>query len=332
MRCMALSAALKEKGARTIFVIRANNICINYLLENQQEYYPIEFKPSLKQRDWHLDALKTIEIIKYLKVQINWLIVDHYALDSKWENLLTPYSMQIMVIDDLANRHHHCDLLLDQNIYDQQLEGYKKLITKKTSFIFGPKYALLRAEFKENRSFLKKYDNKINRIIISFGESDCVNQVITSLKACAILKRSDLKIDVISGRGCTQYKKIQHMCYEIKNTHLFRHVNNMSELMREADLAIGAGGSTTWERCCLGLPSVVLSIADNQVRISQMLDKLGVIKYLGSSKTTNDKQLHSALNDLMNNPDLLTAMRKKASKLVDGMGCERIVNLLYKTS
>jgi UDP-2,4-diacetamido-2,4,6-trideoxy-beta-L-altropyranose hydrolase len=321
IRCMSLAIVLKEKGARVIFVINdGNDNRIEVLQKNHFEVYPINISNDIEQ---------TIDILKNLNLKIQWVIVDHYGIDKNWHLKIREWAQKIMVIDDLADRAHDCDLLVDQNYYYNQFMRYHSLVSSHTECLLGPDFALLRKEFQQLRAQLKNRDGRIKKILIFFGGSDCSTAIIKALEACLTLPQYHFEIEVVTTSVCTRQENIQQLCQEIGARYLYQ-VDNIAELMSKTDLVIGGGGVSIWERCCLGLPSIVLSIADNQVLVSKAAASLGLICYLGQLEDVDKTEIANAIISLFSDPQSVINMSLKGSHLVDGRGCEKIAAKLYQ--
>lgn len=228
------------------------------------------------------------------------LVVDSYALDQKWEQFLRPFVNKIMVIDDLANRPHDCDLLLDQNYYREMEHRYNDLLPPNCQKLLGPEYALLRPEFHRAKKNLRERDGKIRRILVFFGGSDPTNETKKALEAIKLLNRPEIAVDVVVGAANPHRKEIEQICREMPNTTYHYQVENMAELMTAADLAIGAGGVTTWERLYLELPTIAIAVAENQVETLAALGEAGLVEYLGKNNEMSVKDLFSRVRDKIN--------------------------------
>lgn len=311
MRCLTLAALLKEKGARVSFICR--NLPYNLSNYIQSKGFPVyllqksntateNLKKSNTHSDWLTvtwkeDAENTLEVLKSKK--FDWLIVDHYSLDIYWESKMRPYTRNIMVIDDLYDRKHDCDLLLNQNICIGSF-SYNGLVPLHCKIFHGPECALLREEFSRQRR--RKRDGTIKRIFIFFGGSDLTNETVKAMKAFLTLNKFDILVDVVIGKSNVNYEEIKKISESCRSFTLHRQVENMAELMNKSDLAIGACGTTSWERCYLGLPSLVITIALNQEEIAEELGKLNAVKLLGKSSTVTIENIAIELNHLFNNP------------------------------
>ncbi|WEA39921.1 UDP-2,4-diacetamido-2,4,6-trideoxy-beta-L-altropyranose hydrolase [Lysinibacillus fusiformis] len=300
MRCLTLAHKLKKDGQQVAFICRgAMGECITLI--EQQGFVVYNLPPcdgslwNFVAEYWEKDAYETIEILKQYAVKK--LIIDHYSIDIKWEQLVRPFVKSIMVIDDLANRNHDCDILLDQNFYLDMDTRYNGLVPSSTKMLLGPSHALLRDEFIEARNHIKPFNGRVERLFIFFGGSDPTNETEKVLLAIkSIIDQYKIVVDVVVGNSNPNKLKIKQLCDEIENTHYHCQVNNIAELMAQADLAIGGGGSTTWERIFLKLPTLVIAVAENQVEIAKATHIKGACIYLGLSKKI-------LINDIQNSVD-----------------------------
>jgi UDP-2,4-diacetamido-2,4,6-trideoxy-beta-L-altropyranose hydrolase len=289
MRCLTLAGQLKkERNAESLFISRNLEGNLNYLI--MQQGYRLYVLPSadvdttLKGYGKWLTVKQTVDAEQTQKVlqkmNVEYLIVDSYAIDETWEKFIHPYVNNIMVIDDLANRKHDCDILLDQNYYIDMKTRYDGLVSSDCKMLLGPQYVLLRKEFYEVKKNLRVRDGNIKNILVFFGGSDVTNETMKALEAIELLDRKDIKVNVVVGASNNNKGSIESFCIKKENMQFYCQVNNMAELMNEADLAIGAGGTTIWERCFLGLPAIVIAIAKNQIQICEDCKEKGYIEYL----------------------------------------------------
>ena len=207
--------------------------------------------------DWQEDATETSAILAQGDGSIDWLIMDHYALDRLWETEMRPDVRKIMVIDDLADRRHDCDLLLDQNLFKNSHSRHDGLVPIPCQKLLGPRYALLRREFRAARKTLRVRDGRIKRILIFFGGGDPTNETAKALKALAQLNRPEVAVDVVVGGGNPYNKQIQTLVGALPKATYHCQIMNMAELMAAADIAIGGGNyylgtllSGVAEYCC----------------------------------------------------------------------------------
>jgi UDP-2,4-diacetamido-2,4,6-trideoxy-beta-L-altropyranose hydrolase len=335
MRCLTLAHELRTTGADVSFICRElpGNLCD--LIEQQSfkvirlimgvsnnETYHGENKTDYSQ--W-LGASVSIEIKQVLRnlshlKRADWIVVDHYSLDEHWEHAIRPYSDRILVIDDLANRRHDCDLLLDQNLFIHPEGRYDRLVPPHTEVLLGPQYALLRREFKEERNRLRYRSGIIQRILIFFGGSDSTNETAKTLRAIESINRPDLYLDVVVGSSNPNRHEIELLCQTVPNAHFSCQINNMAERMFLADLALGAGGSTTWERCYLALPSLTVIVAENQREGSIAVHKYGASHILGWFEEITSDHIAKELLLFLEQPEKLRQMSQKGLELMGDLG------------
>lgn len=280
MRCLTLAKQLKSHGAEVTFVCRElEGNSISYLQGQGIRVTSLPLKEN--QIEWQLDAEETITIIKEMDDEVDLIIVDHYELDSRWESELRHYTKRIMAIDDLADRPHDCDLLLDQNYYLEMNERYNGLVPNHCIQMLGPNYVLLREEFLQIANKTRERTGEVNNILVFFGGTDPTGETIKTLKAIRELNIPQIEINVVVGASNPKRHEVERMCKGMVHTNFYCQVSNMAELMWQADLAIGAGGSSILERCCLNLPSIVTIIAPNQEKVTNDIAKQGILINLG---------------------------------------------------
>lgn len=334
MRCLALADRLERKGHQCIFLSRSHPGHLNNLITSKG-YRVISteldevYDNSECQLDWnahahwlgatlHSDAQQTRLVLECERP--DWLVIDHYAIDSIWEKIIKPFVGKIMVIDDLVDREHYCDLLLDQT-FDRKISEYSGMVPKNCKVLTGAKYSLLRDEFSERRaeSLLRRDNGRINNILVSMGGMDKDNftsLVLEELKNCQF--EDDIVIKVVLGANAPWLSDVKNIVTDMPwKTKLEIDVKSMADLMVEADLAIGAPGSTSWERCALGLPSILIITAENQKSIAKNLESVGAIKVL------------DCLNHLpmliKAAPSWLSQVSNKCKSITDGRGIDNLL-------
>lgn len=342
MRCLTLAEELKNKGAAVGFICRdlpgnlasfiRSRSCDVYLLPAAEslDYYE---KNKSKHNDWlgvssDSDAAETRSILLNFE-RVDWLVVDHYALDEKWEAVQRDVVKNILVIDDLADRTHDCDLLLDQNYYAKMDVRYTGLVPENCQQLLGPKYTLLRKEFRDVRSQMHKRQSKVTKIFVFFGGVDTTNMTSKVLDAIVDAELSVIKFDVVIGFTNPHREYIENICEKNKNITLHVQVNNMAQLMSEADLCIGSSGTVTWERCCLGLPTMAFSVAENQKLLLQDSAKSGLV-YAPDVEAPSIDEIKFHLKALIQNSYLREHISQTGLDTVDGRGALRLTNMIVK--
>ncbi|MFN8370973.1 MAG: UDP-2,4-diacetamido-2,4,6-trideoxy-beta-L-altropyranose hydrolase [Bacteriovoracaceae bacterium] len=322
VRCLTLAQQILKTTTNTItFITRKDDGNFNHLIKNNPEIKIIEL-PTEPDFDIKDDSIKTAEILKSFN-SVDLLIIDHYQIDITWELVVQNHTKKIMVIDDLYNREHSCDFLLDQNIINLT-NPYSNLVKKACTFFLGPSYALLREQFLDQKKQMNELANleTINSILLFFGGSDPENETIKAIIAVTSMNFKKIRCIVPNNFKVKEFIKNfeQH-----ENIEFLSNVQDMASLLINTDLYVGAGGSITWERCCLGVTGVVVSIADNQTEIAEQLDQQKFHYYLGTTKEVTVTSYIRTISEIIANLDELNNYRRKSFQLVDGLGVEKIV-------
>lgn len=341
MRCLALADVLSDRNAKCIFICRTH---VGHLLDliaqrgHQSLALPQRQHEGLLDQsgsiygkwlgtDWVTDATDTQRALD-LEVgskRLDWMVVDHYALDRSWELTLRSSAKRIMAIDDLADRPHDCDLLLDQNL-GRTLLDYSSLVSPSAIALMGPKYALLRPEFAKLRPYsLKRRDSiRLKNILIAMGGIDKDNatgQVLDVLNSCSLPQ--DIAITVVMGKNAPCLTQIKIQAEQmLRPTQVLIDVSDIAKIIAESDLAIGAAGGSAWERCCLGLPSLIIVLADNQEAGANALENTGA-----AILVKEYQQIPQVLDELQSlgfkNKTLLD-LAQASFAVTDGFGSERV--------
>lgn len=343
MRCLTLADELTNQGAKCYFICREHEgNLIGFITQKGYKVYKLEAgslnnsnkdeaEPTLFHSEWlgssqTEDANQTIDIIS--DIEPEWLIIDHYALNDYWEQKLRPHCDSILVIDDLADRKHDCEILLDQT-FGRSKQDYQDLVPDHCKVLCGTTYALLRPEFSKWRQYSleRRKNNTLEHILVNLGGVDKDNltsKILDTLKQAPL--SDSCKITVVMGSTSpwisTVIEKAEQLPWRIE---VKTGVSNMAELMANSDLAIGAAGSTSWERCCLGLPTIMIVIADNQKDIANNLKSADAVKVI-----LNDQSLVATINEyismFMGSLESLKLMSQSSANILDGKGVMRIIN------
>ncbi|MGY2234002.1 UDP-2,4-diacetamido-2,4,6-trideoxy-beta-L-altropyranose hydrolase [Pseudomonas gingeri] len=332
MRCLTLADTLTQRGAQCVFLCRQLPSHLAQLLEQRGHgLYSLPARESdtadtdLAHAAWlgttqATDAADSLEALQGRAW--DWLVVDHYALDWRWEFRLRQAVRRMLVIDDLADRRHECDLLLDQNLYHDMHARYDGKVPQTSQLLLGPRFALLRDEFRHLRRGLRPREGDVRRVLVFFGGVDEHNFTGQALSVLSGLAQAGVEVDVVLGALHPQRAVIETLCQR-QGYRCHVQTTRMAELMASADLAIGAGGTATWERCSLGLPTLALSTADNQAR--QLADAASrglVYTFLVGENFQTDLALH--LKVLQQNSALRTLISNQGMAMVDGLGVQRL--------
>lgn len=321
-RCLSLARKFRARGVSVTFACRERSGNYNALIDAAG--FELIALPASRVFDEMTDAQETLRALK-LGDHFNLVIVDSYDLGSTWESQLRKVADNILVIDDLANRTHDCDFLVD--VAPVATNRYFDLVPKGCVNLVGTRYTLIRPEFSNKRRIRDGSVGALARILISFGGVDATNMTGRAFRA-AKLSLPSAQIHAVLTGNSPYLGALQHLASIEPNLHLHVDVQDMAELMADADLAIGAGGTTSWERACVGLPSIVAAIAENQIVTTEALASNGCAVVVSGGESF-DISLGEALRLLDANPGLIRMMSTAALALVDGKGVDRIVNTVF---
>jgi UDP-2,4-diacetamido-2,4,6-trideoxy-beta-L-altropyranose hydrolase len=334
MRCLALADELRQQGAEVSFVCREAPGWLGELVTaNGFALFPLPLGSlavdmSSGYSSWlgetqEVDAEQTLQLCSKAG-SFDWLIVDHYAIDAYWERILRRISAKVMVIDDLANRPHDCDLLLDQNLATGMLKRYVTLVPDRCVQLLGPRFALLRPAFRAVRKARFAEGRGRSRLFIFLGGSDPEGYTSLVLDAIEQLPQGVVSGDVVVGAGNIRAESLRSRCQGIPGFRFHQQITDIELLMANADLAVCSTGSVTWERCCLGLPAVTMAIADNQAMIGVEAAAAGLSVNLGAANDLDAATIAAAIAGLLGSEDALARMSAAARSTVDGFGARRV--------
>lgn len=329
MRCLTLANALSQAGATVAFVAASMPDALGERIKNaghELHLVPASSEMERGGAKWEEPPLGAEAQLADANAtgaavgKADWLVVDHYLLDANWHSTARGFAGRILVIDDLANRKYDCDILLDQT-FGRSAQDYRALVPDGAKVLAGATYALLRPEFARERPVAlerRQAGGPVSSILVSMGTADpggitarVVEQALAVAPQCAI--------DVVLGPQATSLEPVRELAS--RNPSISVHVDSerMAELMRDADLAIGAAGSTSWERCCLGLPAIAFAVADNQRNGAAALEEADVAIALAE-----EGELAKNLSRLLASTELRGRMSENAMQVTDGLGTERV--------
>ena len=331
VRCMTLARSLTSLGAECHFLcsdIPGNIISVLRDENFQVHTIPASLKVTKKSWDWRYDLKISLGIIRELNADL--ILLDHYLLGFEWEKGIQKAGICLAVLDDISNRLHSCDIFIDQNFCVNSDEIYDGILPDCELRFLGPHYSIVRPEFAELRkvSFKCRTNAKKQSLLVFISGSDPSNE--TGLVLEGLQKESGPwdELNVVVGLNNPHIPDVEQIVSQIPITDKTIHVqiSNMAKLMVSADFAILGGGTVTWEKCVLGLPSLVVSTADNQLNNLTKLHRLGAHISMGSNKYLTSDNVKRHLRNL--DIAALTSMSNIARGITDGMGSDRLANLL----
>jgi UDP-2,4-diacetamido-2,4,6-trideoxy-beta-L-altropyranose hydrolase len=338
MRCLVLADALARLQWHSVFVCRDDpylfstkvplSISILKLPGQVSDGFDAGNYDTWLGTTADADAAETRSLLSSQGLHPDAFVIDHYGVDYSWEKLVRTYypSSIFVALDDLANRMHDCDILLDQN-FSSDPSRYQRWIPKQTLTLLGPHYALLRNEFAQARPNALPVANSVSKMLLTLGGADPTGQ---TLRLCKILRErfAQIKVTIVSGPANPLWPAISEFCGNSQNLSAMRTTQNMSQLLIDTDLVIGAGGTSTWERFCVGAPSLCLAVADNQVEIAKGLHEGKFHFYVGRDSAVSDDAIASALQNLADDYSLRFTYRQNSMALVDGLGADRVATAI----
>jgi UDP-2,4-diacetamido-2,4,6-trideoxy-beta-L-altropyranose hydrolase len=332
MRCLALALGWRARGAQVRFACREHPGHLCELLESHD--FEVLRLPTGQGGDgdlahshwlgagWREDAEQVRAALTGGPAP-DWLVVDHYALDRRWEDALRDRVGALLVIDDLADREHGPCLLLDQNLAREPHARYAGRVAEPSRWLLGPAYALLREEFARLHESAQPRTRAPQRLLLHFGGGPDPRDVAgRALAAVLELQLPDLEVEMVAGARAEElaarFGADARLC-------LHARIDTLAPLVGRADLALGAAGVSALERCCGGLPSLVLSMAENQRPGAEEMARRGLVRYLGHHDAVDDEALRRGLGEtLAALPD--SDWSRRCLDTVDGCGVERVLD------
>jgi UDP-2,4-diacetamido-2,4,6-trideoxy-beta-L-altropyranose hydrolase len=326
MRCLALADGVRARGARTRFLCRALPPALAAAVRGSgHELAILAGSPGLDP-DPSMDAAATNAALADA-ASWDWLVVDHYGLDERWETAARATAGRILVLDDFPGRRHDADLLLDPALHPVGARPYAGLLPAACRVLLGPAFALLRGEFRDRAPPGAREGFRVN---VAFGGTDPGGMTLRALRALKIWGEARSGIDVVLGSASPHLRAVADACARLPGAELHVDATHVAELLGRARLGIGAGGGSSWERCRMGLPALMVSVAPNQRPNCRALHAARAALCLGDQDDVTSESLAALLAALAARPRLLDRMGKRAAALVDGRGVERLAILLLR--
>ncbi len=326
MRCIALSQAWQDRGGDVTFLSHCDSNALRQRITDEG----FEFVPVEKPHPDPSDLSKTLHVLKryasYAKPHApSWLALDGYHFTTDYQKAIRENGYKLLFIDDIAHLHHYyADILLNQNISASSLNYSCDMDTVK---LLGCEYVLLGREFIKYKDWKRKIPDNAKNILVTMGGSDPDNVTLKVIKALNNLNDPDLEVKIVAGPANPNISSLEKGLYLSSfNFHLLSSVNNMPEIMAWADVAVSAGGSTCWELAYMGLPSLVLSLAENQKPIVESLDNNDAVLNLGSLSSLTSNDIARLINTITHDEPRRKELSIRFRDIVDGAGKYRVIN------
>lgn len=344
MRCLALAQAWQDRGGDVTFISYCDSKALRQRILNEGfEFLPIEKS--------HPDPSDLKGVLSYLTAIrnpqssiFNWVVLDGYHFTPDYQKAIRENGYGLLVIDDMAHlNHYHADILLNQNIHASSL-SYS--CDRDTVKILGCEYVLLRREFLKYMNWKRQIPEKAKKILVTLGGGDPDNVTLKVIKALKLLNDPDLEVKVVVGPNNPHIDTLKNAIHNAPPAPLNRgplwgvqpgcsmrisqNAENMPKLMAWADVAVSAGGSTCWEMAYMGLPALVITVANNQIGIAKGLSEANIVIELGWYENISIEQLMKAMEEIVQNKDKRFYFSKNGQRLVDGDGCRKIMKVISK--
>jgi UDP-2,4-diacetamido-2,4,6-trideoxy-beta-L-altropyranose hydrolase len=322
-RCLGVADELKARGHGITFVCRSEPGHLVDLIRDRG-FDCVVLPAGIGPEE---DARRTVAVIEVKGAPVDWIVVDHYSLDAGWEKIVGRATRRLFVVDDLADRPHDSDVLLDASHGEDATTRYDGLVPARTKLLLGPRYIPLRREFF-GRPQVPRGPRPVRRILMTFGGNDPLDMTGRALRALDHPDFSAIALDVTVGTSNPRLEEVRRQAQAMPQATLHVQHPQPSILMDAADLCLGAGGTTSWERCYLGLPSLIVVLADNQREIAERLDRMGVVRSLGDGNRLTVEDLRAAVQSAMGDQAWQLASSRAGQALVDGGGIARMVRVI----
>lgn len=318
-RCLALADTIHSYGGEVSFVLRQIAPALHGRLSEQRHDVRLLNLPQCSTYDDDAQASAAA-----IDSDTDWLIVDHYGLDHQWEGVLRTRGVRLLAIDDLADRSHSCDTLLDPG-YGRKAQAYAALVPASASLLLGTRYALLKPGFSRDHNRAPSW-SRSQRVHVFFGGGITAHQWLARYCERLLVGLPGIELHAVGPGDPEAMLELERRFAGRINWQ--EHVEDMAAHMVTCGVAVGAPGSATWERACVGLPSALVATSPNQIAILQELDRSGFCRYLGAAWELESSEFVAGIADFLSNEARLRELRTRGVENVDGRGTERIVRHL----
>lgn len=327
-RCIVFAENLISHGHDVIFIVRHITASMKSVLHLRN--IPLEILSGGESRrsfssdysSWLgveeiFDAEQSIKKLEIFSP--DWVVVDHYGINADWEGEVARIGYKILAVDDLSDRKHFCNILIDPNS-KREVKGIENVLS-------GPEYSFVASDFlieREKASVRKE----VKRVLVFFGGIDLKNATMMALKALLSMRANiETDIIVVAGRQNPNLYELEEFCIS-ENISIHIQTDKMAQLMSQSDLFVGAAGSSNWERCVVGLPALLCYVAENQKSIASVSQRNGSAINLGDFDSLTSEDFLSGLNKIIGTKDCISKMSERAFQACDGMGRDRICSVM----
>ncbi len=316
-RCSALAEGLRAQGRNCLFVTAADAAGLAFLQGSGFDAV------SIRAADETSDARATSSAIGSRDAVV---VLDHYALGAEWQKAARAAGRALLCLSDVPGARMDCDWLLNQNWIGDPTP-YRRLVPDSCELLLGPEFALLRGEFRERRRVdARRRTGRVENIFVSFGASDPTAETEKCIRGFLAVAPSGVTLHVLPGLANPRAGRIRAEFAGGSGVNVLESVASMAEFLGAMDLAIGAAGSTSWERCCLGVPSVLVQTADNQAVVADGARRTGFAEVLGAAGDVDTDTWARFFRDRLGDVEAWRRASEIGRRLVDGNGVERVIS------
>lgn len=335
-RCLTLASALREAGADVRFVCRSHTGHLFNRIE-ESNFALTRLPASIARGEGYaawlgageeIDAAETSAVLD-ADGGYDWIVVDHYGIGATWEAIVGEKACRLMVIDDLADRTHHCDLLLDPNLTRQSSTRYRGLVSKECTVLTGTQYALLGQEYAKGPD-RRTRSGKVTKLAVFFGGADHQNLTVQALSALSRPAFAAIEVNVILGVSNQHGEDVRSLAARRPNTNVIAGAPTLVHIWTEADLAIASSGVSTWERICCRLPAVIVTSGENQREPVALAAEAGCVIDLGDAEMVSIDAVADVVAALVSDEARVRSMSERCAGLVDGLGTGRVVEAMSR--
>lgn len=326
MRCLAVAQAWQDAGGACVFAMREVTAATEERVRSEGIKVALLQVPAGSVQD----AAQLVELTR--AESASWVIMDGYHFDDEYQRVLKRAGIKLLFVDDFGHaRHYFADLVLNQNVQaSETLYGERE---PHTILLLGPRYAMLRREFESWREWRRDVPSAGHRVLVTLGGSDPENVTAIVIHALGMMQVVGLEAAVVVGGSNPHSESLERAASPFSGIlRLRRSVSSMGELMAWADAAVSAAGSTCWEMCLLGLPAILIDLAENQRPVAQELGRKGLAIHLGSTRDVTPQKIADELTSMLASPQLRAAISRRERELVDGRGAHRVVHAMLRAS
>ena len=324
MRCLALAQAWQDGGGRAIFAMAETTPAVRARLQSEG----FEIVPLRGSADAGGDATQLALLARERSAE--WVAVDGYQFDAAYQRELKTAGIQVLLVDDNGRAApYSADLVLNQNLHATE-QMYERR-EPHTRLLLGTRFCLLRREFTSWKGWNRALPPIGRKVLITMGGSDPDRFTEVVMQSLRLVKIEELEATVVVGGSNPHWASLERVVSEFSGTlQLFRDTSDMAELIAHADAAVSAAGTTCWEMCLLGLPALLISVAENQRALAQELNDRGCAIHLGKPQDLSAEQVASQLERLLNSSEIRYSLSQRARQLVDGTGAQRVTSIMQK--